>query len=67
MVDLWYLSPGEWDVERMASMRFDPELLWSNQRLSEVVDLTQSPRLKRALRAWREYAFDQRGFEEISG
>lgn len=66
LVDLWYLGAGEWNVERRASMRFDPEMLWSGERLREIVQLTESPRLHRALLAWERYAEEEGDVEEIS-
>lgn len=56
LVDLWYLSAGEWTPARMESMRFDVDAVTDHARLHAIIDQTDRPRLRRAFGAWVEYA-----------
>jgi predicted transcriptional regulator of viral defense system len=54
LLDLWYLEKGEWTVERMESMRFEPRLIDAEKLYA----LAQNypPRLIRAVKSWVIYA-----------
>ncbi len=67
LVDLWYLSSGEWTPERMESMRLDVEALNGEERLRSMVIRSGKPRLQRAFNAWIEYAGGAAHHEVISG
>ncbi len=67
LVDLWYLSRGEWRPERMESMRFDVDAGVDRDRLRATVDQIAKPRMRRALSAWMEYAGTSSTDEVISG
>ncbi len=54
LVDLWYLESGEWTVDRMESMRFEPNVIDASS-LAETVRIADSLRLSEALRAWNNY------------
>lgn len=53
LLDLWHLASGEWDTERMAGMRFQNFDLVQQDCLDAYAARFRSPRLLRAVRAWR--------------
>lgn len=55
LLDLWYLEKGEWTEERMESMRFEPGAV-ALESLFAAADGSGLPRLKRAAKAWTNYA-----------
>ena len=59
LLDLWYLESGEWSAERMHSFRFNPEII-KNDTLSQLAELFKSPRIDRALKAWEDYAQEEK-------
>jgi hypothetical protein len=65
LVDYWYLETGDWTPARMESLRFDPGALNDSQRLNEIVEAVNRPRIRRALSAWGEYAAAAGEYEEI--
>lgn len=67
LVDLWYLSSGEWTPERMESMRFDADALTDPERLYALVLRFAKPRLIRAYDAWIEYSHKAADHEVIVG
>lgn len=59
LIDLWYLSAGEWTPQRMEAMRFDTRAIADTARLSQFAAQAGSPRLERAVTSWQEYAGSQ--------
>jgi predicted transcriptional regulator of viral defense system len=57
LCDFWYLNTGRWDPARMEAYRFNPEQI-DPEQLPVVVKAFQSPRMDKALRAWRKYERD---------
>ena len=57
LCDFWYLTTGLWDTARMESYRFNPEIA-DPEQLDRIVDSFRSPRMDKALQAWRSYAQD---------
>ena len=55
LADHFYLESGEWNEERMESMRFDPEGI-NQKRLADYLEATGESRLVRAMDSWREYS-----------
>ncbi|MBI3269649.1 MAG: hypothetical protein HYZ53_11555 [Planctomycetes bacterium] len=55
LLDFWHLERGEWTIERMAAMRFQGFEGVSMSRLEEYAQRFRSPRLRRALEAWRAF------------
>ena len=61
LVDLWYLSKGQWTLERMREMRFSAEAALDVKRLEALVKKVDRPRLYRALTVWRQVMSEQAG------
>ena len=57
IADYFYLESGEWDEERMESMRFDPDNI-NSKKLETFLEATGESRLERAMEAWQHYAAD---------
>lgn len=55
LCDFWYLNAGPWDIARMESHRFNPEVIEPEQ-LRRMVETFHSPRMDEALQAWSKYA-----------
>ena len=52
LLDLWYLSEGEWTVARMAEMRFQHRDAVDASKLRTYAAVFDSPRLMRAVDVW---------------
>jgi predicted transcriptional regulator of viral defense system len=52
LLDLWYLQPGEWSLERMRGMRFQQFELVHKEKLKRYANKFNSPRLLRAVQNW---------------
>ena len=55
LLDLWYLEKGGWEYDRMAGMRFQNHKLIDSRRLSQYASRFNSPRLLKAIAAWKEF------------
>ena len=55
LADHFYLEPGEWNEERMESMRFDPSGI-DYEKLAVYLNKAGEARLERAISAWLRYA-----------
>ena len=60
LLDLWYLSRGMWDYDRMSEMRFQNFELIDKGKLRECAARFGSPRLLRAAKLWSEHLSDDR-------
>ncbi len=56
LLDLWHISRGQWDANRMREMRFQNHGAVDAEKLSAFAERFESPRLLRAARVWRELA-----------
>ena len=65
ILDFWYLTPGEWTVERLAGMRFQQLESIDDERLATYVDRWASPRMTRAARRLDALLQAEREFERI--
>ena len=54
LLDLFHLTPGAWDVDRMAEMRFQQTELFDRDRLGALARRMGKPRILHAVRVWRE-------------
>jgi predicted transcriptional regulator of viral defense system len=61
LLDLWYLQPGEWSLDRMRSMRFQQFELVHKEKLGRYAGKFNSPRLLRAVRNWQALAAEEIG------
>ncbi len=59
LLDLWYFEKGEWTVERMESMRFEPRTI-DTEKLFGLAQASP-PRLVCAAEAWFTYAAQTEG------
>ena len=55
LLDLWHLEHGEWDLDRLRSMRFQRQEIVDAGRLAEYAERFAMPRLVRAVAAWQRY------------
>ena len=60
LLDLWYLSRGTWDRNRMDEMRFQNVELIDGVKLREYAARFTSPRLLRAANLWVELTIKER-------
>lgn len=65
LLDLFHLTPGAWDADRMIEMRFQQTELLDLDRLDAFARRMAKPRILRAVRVWREccYLSDDEGEE----
>ena len=54
LLDLFHLTPGVWDADRMAEMRFQQTELVALDRLAAFAERMAKPRILHAVRVWRE-------------
>ena len=54
LLDLFHLTPGEWDRPRMMEMRFQQSAVVDSDRLHAYTQRVARPRIMRAVEAWRE-------------
>jgi hypothetical protein len=59
LLDYWHAERGEWSVERMRSMRFQNCGMVTQDVLSEQAGRFCSPRLNRAILAWKRYVQEE--------
>ncbi len=59
LLDFWHSESGEWTQDRMDSMRFQGFSAVSFRRLKEFAERWNSPRLIRAVAAWKAFAGTQ--------
>ncbi len=65
LVDLWYLSQGEWSAERMHEMRFSHGEWLDDKVLADLIMKIGKPRLHRALEVWQKMRFDDQEGEFV--
>ncbi len=60
LLDLWYLEPGDWTLERLASWRISPGLI-NTAALRRLAEKYIGQRMERAVSAWANYiqAYDE--------
>jgi predicted transcriptional regulator of viral defense system len=63
LLDLWYLTPGEWSLEKMRGMRFQQAELVQLKKLKVYAEKFNSPRLRQAVQNWQALA-SETGLEE---
>jgi predicted transcriptional regulator of viral defense system len=61
LLDLWYLTAGEWSLEKMHGMRFQQFDLVNMKKLKVYAEKFHSPRLRRAVQNWRALAAAEGG------
>jgi hypothetical protein len=66
LLDLWYLSPGEWSRDRLLEMRFQNQDVVDSQKLLDYAGRWESPRLMRIAHRWvRRAVAEQQVTEEL--
>lgn len=65
LLDLWYLSHGEWTMERMQEMRFSPRVGIDNLILGSMIRRVGKPRLDHAFSCWQALNKEWEEGEEI--
>ena len=65
LLDLFHLTPGAWNADRMIEMRFQQTELLDLDRLAAFARRMAKPRILHAVRVWREccYLPDDEGEE----
>lgn len=59
LLDLWYLTDGEWSLEKLRGMRFQQFALVDVRKLAAYAEKFGSPRLQRAVKNWQVLAVEQ--------
>jgi predicted transcriptional regulator of viral defense system len=65
LVDLWYLSQGEWTADRMREMRFSSDEILDENLLAGLIEKINKPRLQRAFEIWKRMRLDDEEGEAI--
>ena len=65
LLDLWHLDKGEWDLVRMAGMRFQAFDQVDPERLKTYADRFRSPRLEVTVQVWLDLCSQQDEGDEL--
>jgi predicted transcriptional regulator of viral defense system len=65
LLDLWHLTKGTWDENRMAAMRFQNKRVVNHETLQRYAERYQSPRLIKATALWISMIDDEEGATEL--
>jgi predicted transcriptional regulator of viral defense system len=65
LLDSWYLSKGEWTLDRLVSMRFQQLDLIDTAKLASFAERWSSPRITRSTERFESLILAEREFERI--